>query len=287
MTPEEHHEAVFLLGPWLVGCYIEIFLQGILCCQFTTYLSWYRDDKPWLRYAVYMLILITTLKSIQSFALIWIMLIENFTDLSAAINLNYTTWWQSGSPLMVACIGFYVQMYFLYRLWMISRKWWVVGPILIVFVFAFVSIVIGTYYITTAYTAGISHWFAAHLSSVFAGDLSLTCTTAYFLIKSKKNVHPQTVGLINALVRLTFSTVLPGAICAMLNLIFSQIYLGTNKLISEAFNQALPKLYAISMMWTLNARRSIRATHGSSNNTGSTSADHSGPRSRGTRRTAM
>jgi hypothetical protein len=37
-------------------------------------------------------------------------------------------------------------------------------------------------------------------------------TTAYFLLKTKKNVLPQTVGLISALVRLTFQTAAPAAL---------------------------------------------------------------------------
>jgi hypothetical protein len=45
----------------------------------------------------------------------------------------------------------------------------------------------------------------------------------------------------------------------------------------------LPKLYAISMMYTLNARRTIRATH--SSHTG-TSNEISGGRSRAARRQA-
>ena len=62
----------------------------------------------------------------------------------------------------------------------------------------------------------------------------------------------------------------------MLNLIFSQVYNGYYVLISAAFGMALPvshlqsyvlpwfkwasrkKIYAIAMMWTLNARRKIR-----------------------------
>jgi hypothetical protein len=40
----------------------------------------------------------------------------------------------------------------------------------------------------------------------------MSCTTAYFLIKSRNDVLPQTVGLINALVRLTFQTAAPAAI---------------------------------------------------------------------------
>jgi hypothetical protein len=43
----------------------------------------------------------------------------------------------------------------------------------------------------------------------------------------------------------------------MFTLIFSQMYKSNNPLLGYveiAFNQPLPKLYAISMMWTLNAR---------------------------------
>ena len=40
------------------------------------------------------------------------------------------------------------------------------------------------------------------------------------------------------------------------------MYTGDHKLISSAFNQALAKLYAFSMMWTLNARRTLRAANG-------------------------
>jgi len=34
-------------------------------------------------------------------ALVWAQLIDHFTDLDAAVALNYTVWWQSGSALMV------------------------------------------------------------------------------------------------------------------------------------------------------------------------------------------
>lgn len=47
----------------------------------------------------------------------------------------------------------------------------------------------------------------------------------------------------------------------MFNLMFSQMYPGEEKIVSTAFNQALPKLYAMSMMWTLNARGGMRAIH--------------------------
>ena len=48
-------------------------------------------------------------------------------------------------------------------------------------------------------------------------------------------------------------------ISAVLNLIFSQVWPGTDRLLSVAVGTALPKIYAISMMWTLNVRMKIRA----------------------------
>jgi len=260
MTPEDLQQAQYLLGPWLIGSFLDVLFQGILFCQFTHYFDLYRDDKLIVKLSVVGLIIITTLKSVQSFALIWIQNILYFNDLEGAILLDYTTWWQSGNSLMVASIGLYVQMFFLNRLYAISdRKLWIVVPIAVLLAFAYCAICAATYYITLGEAAGpkIALWFAAHLSTVFAGDLSVTLCTAFFLIRSRKDVLPQTVGIIDALIRLTFSTAAPAAFCAMFNLIFSQLYSGSNKLISVGFNQLLPKLYAFSMMWTLNARRYI------------------------------
>ncbi|KAJ7113223.1 hypothetical protein C8R44DRAFT_882229 [Mycena epipterygia] len=79
------------------------------------------------------------------------------------------------------------------------------------------------------------------------GDIILSLATAYFLLKSKENVLPATVGMINALIRLTFQTAAPAALCAMFNPIFSQINMGSPGLVSATFNMALPKLYAMSM----------------------------------------
>ncbi|TRM70301.1 hypothetical protein BD626DRAFT_563957 [Schizophyllum amplum] len=292
MTPEEHEQAVYLLGPWLIGSAIDILLQGIIIVQVAHYFNWYRDDDIPLKLAVAVLALITSLKSIQSFALLWIQFIDHFADLEAAVRLSYTTWWQSGNPLMVASIGLYVQTYFVWRLFMISGRSWLPPLVLApIFLLAYAAIAIATFYISQEDEPAISRWFATHLSCTFSGDILLSTTTAYYLIQSRQDVLPQTVGLLNALIRLTFTTAAPAAVCAMLNLIFSQLYDGTDRLVSTAFNQAIPKLYATSMMWTLNARRRIRAEYESGRggmNLASYSS-HAGPagRSRGVLSTTM
>ncbi|KAJ7887056.1 hypothetical protein B0H14DRAFT_3430902 [Mycena olivaceomarginata] len=217
---------------------------------FVNYFTWYNDKKP-LKIIVGVLVLLTLLKSIQA-------LCCDHMD-----HVHRPLWW---------------------RLWVISKKWYVVAPIAVLFLFAFLSIVVATYYITVEQNDPIKEWFAAHLGSVFAGDIILSLTTAYFLLTSRKDVLPQTAGLINGLIRLTFQTAAPAALCAMFNLIFSQISVtDVDSIVSTAFNMPLPKLYAVSMMWTLNARRAITAYPSSEHEMTGTSNEISGARSRAQR----
>ncbi|KAH8824115.1 hypothetical protein DL96DRAFT_1818800 [Flagelloscypha sp. PMI_526] len=266
--------SVLVLGPWVIGAFADVLLQGILLAQFASYFRWYRDDAVGLKAVVIGLVILTCLKTLQSCAIVWIQNVIFFGDQQGAILLSYTTWWQSGNPLMVAFIGLYVQLYFLHRLRIISKSWLVTIPIGIIQIFAFVSIVIGTIFIAKAENTKIANWFAAHLSSVFAGDMLMTIAMIYFLLKTKKTVLPQTVGMITALIRLTLSSAAPAAICAMINLVLSQVYVGTDNLMSTAFNQALPKLYAVSMMYVLNSRRDLRMSNGRSGGITSSTSNH-------------
>ncbi|KAF8185525.1 hypothetical protein K438DRAFT_1723437 [Mycena galopus ATCC 62051] len=263
ISAEEEILVKFFLGPWLIGSSLELILMGVLSCQqFVNYYNWYPEDGGRLRTAVAVLCVLNVLKSAECFASLWIFLINHFGDIQYDLGLSTTGWWDTANPLMVAILDFYVQCYFCTRLWAVSKRWWVVAPIFTLFVFALMSMVIGTYFIETAQERQVTDWFAAHLSSVFAGDVILSATTAYFLIKTKNNViSTQTAQLIHSLIRLGFQTATPAALVAMFNLIFSQMYRSNNPLLGYveiAFNQVLPKVYAISMMYTLNVRRDIR-----------------------------
>ncbi|KAJ7203198.1 hypothetical protein C8J57DRAFT_1735362 [Mycena rebaudengoi] len=148
-------------------------------------------------------------------------------------------------------ICFYVQLYFCFRLYIVSGRIWIVGPIALLFLFAFVAMAVATYFISRSAAKEITMW------SLYLGFFTVLDHRILF-DQDKEGSLPQTAGLINALVRLTFQTAVPGALCAMLNLVFSQYKPGGPGRISTAFNMMLPKLYAISMIWTPNARRGIR-----------------------------
>ncbi|KAJ7579561.1 hypothetical protein C8J56DRAFT_964434 [Mycena floridula] len=267
MNAKERHQAVFLVGPWLLGSFLDVFLQGILMCQFAHYWSWYKEDRLFLKLMVAGLAILTILKSFQSIAIVWIQNILHLGDVKGAVRLITTKWWQAGNPLIVATMCLYAQAFFLSRLYIISQNKWIVIPLGLVFLTAYALMVVAEICIHKGIIK-VGKWFAGHLSAVFVADILMSLATTYYLLKSRNSGLQRTRSVIDSLVRLTLSSAVPAALCAMLNLIFSQIYPGTENLISTTFNQALPKLYAISILWVLNERRNIRALEDSFNPNG-------------------
>ncbi|KAG7450026.1 uncharacterized protein BT62DRAFT_886931 [Guyanagaster necrorhizus] len=253
---------MYTLGPWLVGMCLDIFLQGILTSQFFNYYAWYGKSDTWkFTVGVGALAVMTSLKTIQAdhhgSAIVWMQDIVYFNDLDSALQMMFFVWYQMGNAIMVAFIAFYVQCYFCYRLWAVSRRCWVVSPILFLFVFSLGTAAAATYYIVLA-DLRLEHWLSVHYATAFVGNVLLAVAMAYFLLHTKKCVLPETMNMLDSLVRLTFQTTTPAVVVALLNLIFIFLPYPYVKSISSSFIQPLPKLYAISMMWTLNARRDIR-----------------------------
>ncbi|KAJ6562058.1 hypothetical protein B0H19DRAFT_92268 [Mycena capillaripes] len=133
LTGNTQTQVNFLLGPWIIGCVFDLILQGALVSQFVNYVTWYRDDKGGLKVVVAGLCLLTILKSVQVFVIIWNHSIIYFDDLQGAVLLNFTTWWDAGNLLMVAIIGLYLQAYFLFRHHVVSRSPYVVMPLADIF----------------------------------------------------------------------------------------------------------------------------------------------------------
>jgi hypothetical protein len=91
----------------------------------------------------------------------------------------------------VAICGFYVQSYFCYRLWVISKRWYIVALVYTLFCFAFLSMVVAvrispklifespsyasmqTYFITVENSPQISDWCKDPPYIVFCAQLTL------------------------------------------------------------------------------------------------------------------
>ncbi|KAF7307362.1 hypothetical protein MIND_00530300 [Mycena indigotica] len=275
------------LGGWDLGICGDLILQGVIFAQIAHYFNLYRSDVPALRAFVFGLLFLTTLRSMQMIAIMWVQNVEYFTDIDGAVGMFFSHWLMKISVAFGASISFYVQMFLCHRLWVLSKNLYVVALLLFVFIFALVAALI-----LMAFTFNISTsqdlrntFLSLHVGVVFGGDLLLCLTTAYFLLKTSKQVLPQTAGMLNAILKLTFQTAAPGAVCAMINLITSRLAstpnpYNTSLLISVIATDILPKIYALSAMWTLNSRRSIRV--GGSSGQDSSTEGPSGGRRTGT-----
>ncbi|XP_006455344.1 hypothetical protein AGABI2DRAFT_145527 [Agaricus bisporus var. bisporus H97] len=176
LSPADHERAAWLLGPWLLGGALGIFLQGILYCQFMRYAIHFKSDGLGIK-------------------------IDYFADLEGAIALSYTSWWESASSLINATLDLYVQVFFVRRLFLISNR--------------------------NCHVCG----FAAHFSALTRED-----------VLPHRPFH------------LPYPTNM-----AIRRTSYAMLWPGTDRLLSALFNTMLPKLYAMSMMWTLNARLELRA----------------------------
>ncbi|KAJ6521997.1 hypothetical protein B0H19DRAFT_973755, partial [Mycena capillaripes] len=259
------------------GAFVDIFLGGILCAQLASYHNYYKDDKMGLKIVVFVLGMMQGLKSLQSLAGIWELTVTNAGDLAGAQNVMNFAWYAFSTTLVVAICGLYVQGYYVFRLYVICKKWLVVVPVAIAMAVSFIAACVAVrlpykmrnnLMIRCLFSAVITH-----LACVFVADLLICVFSVFFLLRSKNNALPQTKGLVSALIRLAFQSAAPAATCALINMVLVLPgILPPNNNTEIAFNLMIPKLYAVSMMYTINARRRLRLAHGSGQVSSSTEA---------------
>ncbi|KAJ7835556.1 hypothetical protein B0H14DRAFT_3461269 [Mycena olivaceomarginata] len=129
----------YTLGTWDLAVCSCLFLQGVLCAQFAHYMSLNKRDSTWMKLFVAGLALVTTLKSLQSLAIMWIQDVTVFKDLDAESNMWRKHWVWQGTVMLEAATAFYVQMFFCRRLWAISRNTCLVIICITLFLFGLVT----------------------------------------------------------------------------------------------------------------------------------------------------
>ncbi|KAJ7255828.1 hypothetical protein B0H12DRAFT_1323127 [Mycena haematopus] len=250
-----------------------VFTQGILCSQFVWYMTESkRTSEPeslLLKLFVGGLALLTTMKTVQALAMSWLQNCAMFENMAAADALFTTNWVFLTTLLTSAVISFYVQMFFCYRLWTLSRNLYLVAAVSALLILALAQACVAAYAVFTDVPKSIK-WTAAHRGVAMCGDVLLTAGTVFALLRHSKIALPrgQTAQILNALLRLTLQSAAPSATCAFINFVVAIQMSRPNMaladlrpilVITEVTNMLLPKLYAISAMWTLNLRAEIRA----------------------------
>ncbi|KAJ7314619.1 hypothetical protein DFH08DRAFT_895085 [Mycena albidolilacea] len=253
------------LGAWDLAVSLCLFLQGVLCAQFVHYMSLNKRDSIWMKLFVAGLALMTTLKSLQSLAIMWIQNVTMFEDREAGSNIWHKHWVWEITFMLEAVPAFYVQMFFCRRLWAISGNTYLVIVCITLFLFGLISGVVTTFYLFTNTVEFTARWGGGHLAVVLCGDLLLTGSTICYLLR---HLHQCALSrgpaatILSRLRRLTLQSAAPAALCVLINFVGNMRLNATSwtpalAMINVIANMVLPQLYAWSAMWTLNSRAEI------------------------------
>ncbi|KAJ7201222.1 hypothetical protein C8J57DRAFT_1544003 [Mycena rebaudengoi] len=258
-----------VLGGWDLATHADLMLQGLLFAQFTHYWTQYRSDHLPIKLFVVGLCIATTVKSAHAIALVWMQNVEYFMDPERGDYILVPSPRRRTPP--ACCSDHNIRAILLPAPPLLSRQTYYVFCLALLFVFSVIAAIVTIAYSlsgTSTNDNGSLHftsknaWIAVAIQSatVVAGDVLLCGSTLYFLVTH----FPRRREILHRLMRLTFQSAAPGALCASLMLICDLYYnirgsLDAGLPLLVISSMITPKLYAISAMWTLNSRRGLRS----------------------------
>ncbi|KAJ6469280.1 hypothetical protein C8R45DRAFT_1218423 [Mycena sanguinolenta] len=241
VSPSLTQAQAYILGGWDLAICFTLFLQGVLCSQFAHYMGSTKRDS-WQIKALRGLALLTTLKSSECLAIMWVQNVTPFENVKGASTLWRTAWYSNrvaessysilrpDAFLLPALGGQYLEMYILslYASWC-SRE--------------------------------------PHMGFMVFGDLILTGSIIFWLLRHNKAVLSRgpTATILSSLVRLAVQ-----AICRTTHPLLADQFRRCSPpskrtrhpaflMLNFITNNILPHLYAWSATWTLNSRNEIVA----------------------------
>ncbi|PVF94920.1 hypothetical protein CPB86DRAFT_800117 [Serendipita vermifera] len=267
------------VGPWVMGALADLFLQGILAAQTTNYFTSQRitsHQGPSLTWLVVGLTILCILKSIQNIANVWEFVVTNFCNPDVASSLDGGEWKHYTHSFLTAVIATVVQSFFVYRYWMLTRRWYLcivmilgillslVGACLVIASLGLSKRRVGSAITNSPSSGTLSPTPLVHFISAILVDVLITVGTTWHLYNQKAGLARSTSDMINRLIRMIWTSALPPTLCVIANTIVLQNrHSGRNTHIG--INIVLGKLYAMSLIYTLNVRNEIRSHLDTSN----------------------
>ncbi|KAF7304089.1 hypothetical protein MIND_00640400 [Mycena indigotica] len=259
--PSLAHPAAYILGPWLIGTCLELILQGVISGQLVKYFTVFSTSDPRsLRIYVAFLTFLTVVKSGLNFGLLWRKCIINFGRLNDPSDSDLV----AIQAMLMAFIALYVQGWYLHRLFRFSNSnVLIVIPVGLVLLLGFImTIVAGAVRIASSGRRfnAIVTYYAIYLPLVMSGNIILTFVTGYLLVRHRKshNVLPEDEHLVTTGLRLSLQTAAFPTILSIIAFAFSlrfpDPYPTARSQACIGVNMVLCKVWAFSVMWTLNAR---------------------------------
>ncbi|KAJ7485408.1 hypothetical protein FB451DRAFT_1431392 [Mycena latifolia] len=238
-------------GPLFIGFFFNVLLYGIMLIQTYFYFTTFPSDKMWTKVFVACVFVLDTLNTIFDFAYLYDCLITHFDDVPY---LARATWLFATDPVMTAIIAFLVQLFYVWRVKVLTGNVWLV---LFILACAVAGLAGG---IATTIEVLLEPRFLdfIHFKSVvivwLVGECACDIIIASILVlhlRSHKSGIAASDALVDRIIRLTVQTGLATALCATVDL---GLFLTQTVALHLIFNIPLCKLYTNSLLSSLNAR---------------------------------
>ncbi|KAK0474173.1 hypothetical protein IW261DRAFT_1568877 [Armillaria novae-zelandiae] len=262
-------------GVFLIAIWISLVLFGIIVVQTWNYFSSFPDDPLWQRVYVGC---IFTVDFLCSFFILWWMydlLINDWGNLEPYTLIH---WALITDPLFEGLIGPMVQAYYAWRIHVISGTWWLSGLVMLCSLMAVGGGLAGTNAAATLKT--FQNLAEAKVVVIFwllppaVADIIIAFSLTYYL-RQHKGRFEASDKVLDRIIRMTVQNGLLTAVIAVIDIIMyftvstpyhigkhlyelSSFRVLTGITFSPAFTFILPKLYANTVLSSLNSRTSIR-----------------------------
>ncbi|EMD35143.1 hypothetical protein CERSUDRAFT_97065 [Gelatoporia subvermispora B] len=240
-------------GPGLLGTILNVLFYGIMVTQTFLYYNTYRRDRLWMKLFVAGLFIADTVNSAFDIWWIYDVVINHFGDFSA---LETGNWVFATDPAMVGIIATSVQLFFAWRIKVLTQNNWIVG--VVVFsamgsIFGGLGTAIAIHYVPEfiefqKFQAVVIIWLI--LAAICDTTITISLTIH---LRRHRTGFAATDHLLDKIIRITVQNGLITALWAIADLI---TYLATPTGAHLALNFPLAKLYTNSLLSTLNSRRS-------------------------------
>ncbi|KAF7320777.1 hypothetical protein HMN09_00164000 [Mycena chlorophos] len=259
-------------GPLLVGVFFNMILFGVSATQQLSYVQSSNRDRPGVRILIWCIFFVLVANTALDMYMMYQPLILEY----GAPLYDLPTVFVS-QPLSVVLVGFPTQVFFIWRIYALSKIR--IIPIAI-FLCSLLSLAGGIW--TTVMVPIVASFpnvpllyrsAEVWLISSAVTDLSIAASLAAIL-RGHKTGFRATDTLVDKLIRMTVQTGLITALCSVLDVVCFLTPALRGKTVNFIWNIPLPKLYAICLMSTLNARDSLREAFAGTTHAMAASADY-------------
>ncbi|KAG1750287.1 hypothetical protein EDB19DRAFT_1871779 [Suillus lakei] len=238
-------------GPLLVGFALNTILYGAQVTSVLLYFSSFKSDGAWIRLLVSALLLLCTANVILEYVFLNDTLIIHFGD---QYTLTRANWVSSLVPGITGVVSSLVQLFFAWRIRILTSSFWLVGIIVLLASAAFLCGIGTTIAINMVPVFTQFHRFEVvfviGLASSALDNLLITGLLVRSL-REHKTGFMDTDHIIKKIIRVTLQT---GLLTAIWTLVDLAVYIALTDGMHLVFNETLAQFYTISLMSTLITR---------------------------------